>query len=245
MADESRNLWQRISAVMNDIRYLAKDDRVKFGTTDYKAISEEKVTSTVRESLVRNGLVIVPVEQEHTKDGILTTVNVRYKIVNIDKPEEYEIIMSSGTGADTQDKGVGKAMTYAYKYLLLRTFAIPTGEDPDKISSEELDVTQKKAEGEERKADREDEEQDPNLITQAQAKKLFAMAGKGNEKIVKDIILKYNYYRTDQIKTADYEAILKEIDEAAKTRNSNKTKIPALPLDVPHIYYGIQEKNKQ
>ena len=47
--------------------------------------------------------------------------------------------MSSGTGVDTQDKGVGKAMTYAYKYLLLRTFAIPTGEDPDKISSAELD----------------------------------------------------------------------------------------------------------
>ena len=30
-------------------------------------------------------------------------------------------------------------MTYAYKYLLLRTFAIPTGEDPDKIASAEYD----------------------------------------------------------------------------------------------------------
>ena len=30
-------------------------------------------------------------------------------------------------------------MTYAYKYMLLRTFAIPTGEDPDKVSSAELD----------------------------------------------------------------------------------------------------------
>lgn len=27
-------------------------------------------------------------------------------------------------------------MTYAYKYLLLRTFAIPTGDDPDKVSSD-------------------------------------------------------------------------------------------------------------
>lgn len=33
-------------------------------------------------------------------------------------------------------------MTYAYKYALLRTFAIPTGEDPDKISSEQLDDEQ-------------------------------------------------------------------------------------------------------
>ena len=37
-------------------------------------------------------------------------------------------------------------MTYSYKYLLLRTFAIPTGEDPDKISSAELDDKAKKAE---------------------------------------------------------------------------------------------------
>jgi len=30
-------------------------------------------------------------------------------------------------------------MTYAFKYMWLRTFALPTGEDPDKISSAELD----------------------------------------------------------------------------------------------------------
>ena len=70
----------------------------------------------------------------------MTRVDVKYKIVNIDKPTEFEILASSGSGVDTQDKGVGKAMTYSYKYMLLRTFAIPTGEDPDKISSQELDV---------------------------------------------------------------------------------------------------------
>ncbi len=214
MANENKNLWQRISAVMTDIQYLAKDDRVKFGTTDYKAISEEKVTSTVRESMVKNGLVIVPIEQEHLKDGNLTTVNVKYKIVNIDNPDEYEVLMSSGTGADTQDKGVGKAMTYAYKYMLLRTFAIPTGEDPDKISSEELDDKQKKAN--KKKGD----EQEPNLITQAQAKRLFAIAGKGNEKTVKDVLLKHKYYKTDQIKKADYDNICKEIEETIKSVTS-------------------------
>ena len=42
-------------------------------------------------------------------------------------------------------------MTYAFKYMWLRTFAIPTGEDPDKVSSDELDDLQRKAE-EKRKA---------------------------------------------------------------------------------------------
>lgn len=70
----------------------------------------------------------------------ITTVNVTYRIVNTEKPEEYIDVSSSGTGVDTQDKGVGKAMTYAYKYMLLRTFAIPTGDDADKLSSDLYDA---------------------------------------------------------------------------------------------------------
>jgi hypothetical protein len=37
-------------------------------------------------------------------------------------------------------------MTYSFKYLLLRTFAIPTGEDPDKIASAQIDDDMKRAE---------------------------------------------------------------------------------------------------
>jgi len=138
------NIYQKIAEVMKDIQYLAKDDRIQFGSTDYKAVSEEKVTSTVRESLIKNGIVIIPVEQSHHREGTLSTVDVSYRIQNIEDPEDYIVAKSSGTGTDTQDKGVGKAMTYAYKYLLLRTFAIPTGDDPDKISSAELDAKVKK-----------------------------------------------------------------------------------------------------
>lgn len=142
----SMNLWKKIHAVMKDVEYLQKDDQIEFGKTKYKAISEEKVTSTVRESLIKHGLVIIPIEQQHFKDDVLTTVNTKYKIVDIDTGEN-EIIVSSGTGVDTQDKGVGKAMTYSYKYMLLRTFAIPTGEDPDKISSDEWDEKLKSGKG--------------------------------------------------------------------------------------------------
>lgn len=134
-----KNIFQRISAVMQDVQYLAKDDQIEFGKTKYRAISEEKVTTTIRKSLITHGIVIVPVKQEHSKDGVLTTVDVTYRIQNVEDESDYIEAVSSGTGVDTQDKGVGKAMTYAYKYLLLRTFAIPTGEDPDKISSAELD----------------------------------------------------------------------------------------------------------
>lgn len=137
------NIYQRMAEVMKDVQYLAKDDNVEFKTTKYKAISEEKVTSTMRKALIDHGLVVFPIKQQRERIGNITSVDVTYRLQNVDDPEDYIEVVSSGDGADTQDKGAGKAMTYAFKYMFLRTFAIPTGEDPDKISSAELDEKDK------------------------------------------------------------------------------------------------------
>lgn len=170
---ETKNLFQKISQVMQDIQYLQKDDKVSTGASgSYKAMSEEKVTQVVRESLIANGLVILPVAQSHNREelrdkegvlkGYLSIVDTQYKIVDI-ATGQFELLASSGTGADTQDKGVGKAMTYSYKYLLLRTFSIPTGEDPDKISSATLD--------EQHEADKKKKiEEDSKLLPEVKAK---------------------------------------------------------------------------
>ena len=83
-----------------------------------------------------------PVAQATNRAGTITHVDVTYRMVNVEDPKEYIEIASCGDGADTQDKGSGKAMTYAFKYMWPRTFALPTGEDPDKISSAELDYRQ-------------------------------------------------------------------------------------------------------
>lgn len=136
------NIFQKMQAVMQDVQYLTKDDQVEFKSTKYKAISEEKVTSTMRKALIKHGLVVFPVKQTRERVGTITSVDVTYRMQNIDDPDDYIEIVSSGDGADTQDKGAGKAMTYAFKYMFLRTFAIPTGEDPDKVSSSELDAKQ-------------------------------------------------------------------------------------------------------
>lgn len=141
----NKNIYQKILEVMKSIEYLNKDDAVKYGQTSYRAMSEEKVTMTVRKELIKQGLVVFPIKQTVEKDGNITTTNTEYMMVNTDNPEEFIILASSGQGADTQDKGVGKAMTYSFKYMLLRTFAIPTGEDPDKIASAQIDDEMKRA----------------------------------------------------------------------------------------------------
>ena len=137
------NIYEKILSIMQNVQYMAKDDEVAFSSTRYRALSEEKVTGIMRAELIKHNMVIYPIRQEASRTGQITHVDVVYRMVNVDNPEEYIDIASCGDGADSQDKGSGKAMTYAFKYMWLRTFAIPTGEDPDKISSAELDEKMK------------------------------------------------------------------------------------------------------
>jgi hypothetical protein len=203
------NIFQKINEVMKNIEYLTKDDKVEFANTKYKAISEEKVTTAVREQLVKQGIVILPIEQQSSNKelirtdksvNMLTEVHVRYRIQNIDDVNDYIEVESNGTGVDTQDKGVGKAMTYSYKYMLLRTFAIPTGEDPDKISSAETDEKMKT----EVEANKTIDEKLANSLTDA--------INKANiEDTVVDLILSgYGYTDVKQIKIKDYMSIVND-----------------------------------
>ena len=130
---------QKILNIMRKVEYLAKDDKVEFGNTKYKALSEEKVTSILRKAMVEENVIVYPVEMSETREGNITHVHVKYRFVDTEDATFIEVV-SCGDGHDTQDKGAGKAMTYAFKYMWLRTFAIPTGDDPDKISSDEIDA---------------------------------------------------------------------------------------------------------
>lgn len=144
------NVYQKIAEVMKAVGYIQKDGYVETGKgKGYKAVTDEKVVTAIRPALIAAGLVIIPVGRDVRRtdelvkgyDGServnrITEIDVTYRIVNIDDPADYVEVVSSGSGVDTQDKGVGKAMTYARKYMYLNTFQIPTGEDADDISSD-------------------------------------------------------------------------------------------------------------
>ena len=148
------NIYEKIHQVMTDIQYLQKDGFVETGSgKGYKAMTDEKVASTLRPALLKARLVILPVSMEtartdeditdkfgNVKKNRVTECSVTYRIFDIDNPSDYVDVVSSGTGVDTQDKGIGKAMTYARKYMLLNSFLIPTGNDTDDISSDMYDA---------------------------------------------------------------------------------------------------------
>lgn len=204
------NIYEKINEVMKRIEYLTKDDHVSFGTTNYKAISEEKVTTSVRKELVNLGIVIAPIEQTMNVTELMRTeksvnqradVNVKYRIQNIEDVNDYIIVSSSGSGVDTQDKAIGKAMTYAYKYMLLRTFAIPTGEDPDKISSAETDAKIEK------ELNRKLNDKEIKILNKTIEKYNLT------DEDVNKILAKYNYTKLEDIDFVNYSKIGNEMSK--------------------------------
>ena len=77
-------------------------------------------------------------EKVTKKTTFMTRIRTVYRFVNVEKPDEYIETVTFAEGIDAQDKGSGKAMTYADKYALMKAYKISTGDDPDQTASEEM-----------------------------------------------------------------------------------------------------------
>lgn len=132
---EAPNIYQRMHAVMRDCDRVAKDKKVQ-GGGNYSFASHDAVTTEVRKHLVEHGVVALPTLKSHEIDGNRIEAVYTVRFVNIDDPSEFVEIETLGFGIDSQDKGPGKAASYAIKYALLKVFCLPTGDDPERDSIE-------------------------------------------------------------------------------------------------------------
>lgn len=128
------NIYQRMAAVMNDVSYVQKED--KKVNNQYTFVSHDAVTAKIRPALLKHGIMPVVSVKEHTQDGNRTEVTIMVRFVNVDQPEDAIEVESFGYGIDPQDKGPGKAVSYAFKYALLKVFCLETGDDPERDSIE-------------------------------------------------------------------------------------------------------------
>lgn len=122
------NLWQRMAAAQKQVSYVQKEKKAQM---QYSIVSHDAVTAKVRPVLVENGILYYPVQITHSQNGNRTEVALTVRFVNVDKPEEFLDVPSLGYGVDSQDKGPGKAISYAVKYALLKALGLETGDDPD------------------------------------------------------------------------------------------------------------------
>ena len=149
------NIYQKMAAITAELQTVAKNLTVSAGgKNSYKAVSERDIIDAVKPVEAKHGVYSYPCDREilesqtlesednyngniKKKTTFFSRIKTVYRFVNVDEPSEYIDMVTFAEGIDPQDKGSGKAMTYADKYALMKAYKISTGDDPDQNASEE------------------------------------------------------------------------------------------------------------
>lgn len=130
--------WAR---VMRDVKSVGRSQTANVnikggGSYQYKFRGIDLVLNAVGPALRRHGVMILPVRTDASYGRASTsggggmrecTVTVTYRIVG--PAGDHLEIQSVGEGLDTSDKATPKALTMAYRMLLINALSLPT-EDP-------------------------------------------------------------------------------------------------------------------
>ncbi len=162
---ELKNIAAAIIAVMKEVKGMEKNSHVGSGNSAYNGTKDQDVKEVFNDALYNNGLCIVPIDiDENTqidrweevdqwskstpkamkqKQSVFTKVKVKYMLLHT-SGESIELC-GYGHGVDPQDKGAGKATTYALKNCLLYSFLTPVGkiDDTETTHSNEIETPQK------------------------------------------------------------------------------------------------------
>lgn len=210
------NIYEKLLNITNELGIINKNMTVGEGKNAYKAVREGDVLKAVKELEFKYKVYSYPIKREIVDRAILETekeykgdiirstkqfmrLEITYRFVNIEKPDEFIDIISYGDGIDSQDKAPGKAMTYGDKYALLKAYKIETGDDPDKEASDENNWKR----------------EEPKKIGTREIDILKKTIQKYNvsEETLEKILSKYNYTHLEDITMDNYAKIGNEMSK--------------------------------
>lgn len=137
------NIYEKLIEVRKAVPYLQKEAKGH----QYNYVSSSQVLSAVRRRMDEVGLMLIPTitntkvtaENDGKRTTYFTELWIDFTWVNAEKPDETVKSSWYGQGIDIAgERGVGKALTYAEKYYLLKTFNIATDtDDPDSFQDKQ------------------------------------------------------------------------------------------------------------
>ena len=150
-----------IISVMKEVKGMEKNSRVGKGTkAAYDGTKDQDVKEVFNVALANNGLCMlqIGIEEEtqidrwqeedawsksvpkamKQKQSVFTKVKTKYLLLH-ESGESVELA-GYGHGIDAQDKGAGKATTYAMKNALLYSFCTPVGKIDDTETTHSQDI---------------------------------------------------------------------------------------------------------
>ncbi len=146
----TKNIYQRINALLDEGVALEKTGKMEGGGGNYMFHQTDEVLSRLRPMLVRHGIGLSYTVEAHSCDRFdvttkgnppITTTQkqtektIKIRLTNVDNPEDYIQGTEVGYGLDSQDKGPGKATSYAIKTWLLNIFMLRGQPDEDGLES--------------------------------------------------------------------------------------------------------------
>ena len=137
-----RGLYEKINALRGDVVKLdwAKDGYASFGKTSYKYLPTDKIKANLAPYFHKRGLELqtrfyglqfLPAVGNMTQHVVL---QMDATIIDIDSGDSITDTVY-GEAADSGDKAIGKAQTYAVKSWASNKFLIADGMDPDDIEA--------------------------------------------------------------------------------------------------------------
>ena len=124
----SGNVYQRLSKIMEKADYIKKDKEIKFSNNSYTVVGHDAVTKKIHPLLVKHGICLIPSITNVEQQGNRSRVDMTFKWINIDDPEDYFLTTASAYGIDNQDKGIGKAWSICQRFTVLKTLHLETGD---------------------------------------------------------------------------------------------------------------------
>lgn len=121
-------LYKKLLKVMKKIEVIKKSGLNSHHGYQYS--TEADFIEAVRQHLLDEDIIVLTSVEECSKEGSLTTVKTKHVFVDTENGQNH-VVYSYGTGQDSQDKGVYKAITGAMKYFISKSFMIETQDDPE------------------------------------------------------------------------------------------------------------------
>jgi hypothetical protein len=131
---EQKRLAAKLVEVMAAVKRIPKNGYNDFHKYHYAL--EADILEALRDELATRNVLLIPSvtgrsrDQVGEKGQVVTHLDMAFTFLDADTGEEITRAWL-GAGADKEDKGAYKAMTGGEKYFLLKTFMIPTGDDPE------------------------------------------------------------------------------------------------------------------
>lgn len=147
--DPARNVVEALTRVMRDMPAIGKDKEMGSGNSGYRYRSVEAITSSAATLFGRHGILVVPRVTERAVQEIkmgsgssIWTEDHLTVLYTLYGPGGVEDRIEAGPfhalARDNSDKGTLKAMTQAFKMMLLQVLCIGDNkDDPDSYAAED------------------------------------------------------------------------------------------------------------